>query len=228
MRVLRTLVVASVALTVVAAGSYVSNLTHGAISRQAACDEVRSYLKNTGPVERIGHGFRTISVLGDSYSTGDTLADRHDTWTRTLAASTSARVDVVAQGGTGFVNPGFCGDGSFAERARDIPDDGSQLLIEGGLNDVGEDPTVVKSAAGALIARFAGRDVVVIGPVNAPGVTGEQVVDRALRTASDEHGARYVSALGWTGLSFGADRKHLTAAGHAAYAGHVLAALERR
>lgn len=206
-------------------GSYGLHAGASAFTRHVACDRVRAYAKQTGAVQRLGDGSRVVTVLGDSYSTGDTLENRDDAWTYRLAADLPATVDVIAQGGTGFVNAGFCGDGTFAARAGDVPDDDSLLIIEGGLNDVGRPSGSVERAARQLLSDFSGRDVVLVGPVNAPATTGEQEVDRELRRAAGDYDVQYVSALGWSGISFGPDRKHMTPAGHAVYAQGVAAAI---
>ena len=207
-------------LALIAGGGYTA---HKAYAAHKACESVRAYAEATGSVQAVGDGTHSFTVLGDSYSTGDLLDDRADAWTVRFAADEDAAIDVVAQGGTGYLNAGFCGDGSFADRAAAIPDDGSTLIIEGGLNDVGRSKADLAKAADDLFDRFASRHIIVVGPVNAPAVEGEAVVDNVLARSAARHDATYVSALRWRDLQFGPDGKHLTAAGHGQYAADLAA-----
>lgn len=190
---------------------------------RAACASIESYRAQSGPVQQIGNG-SPITVLGDSYSTGDELADRSNAWTHQFAVEQGRELDVVAEGGTGFTTAGYCGDGSYADRAHVAAGIGnSTVIVEGGLNDTGS-PDQVASSARKVIAKFDGT-VFLVGPVDAPAVAGESEVDQGLRQAAKQEGATYISALGWDDLSFGPDGKHLNPAGHRAYANHIASAL---
>lgn len=186
---------------------------------------MRAYENSTGPVQKVGDSTTRYAVLGDSYSTGDVLQDRHDAWTYSLAAAHDVQLDVVAQGGTGYVNEGFCGDGSYEHRAGSIPHDGSPLIIEGGLNDLQADPDQLRTAADRLVREFADkRRVILVGPVNTPAEDGEKPVDRILAGVAAKHDVTYISGMSWD-IDFGPDGKHMSPAGHAEFAEDVAAAL---
>lgn len=222
-RVLVAAAVVAVAAGVVGGGWGV----HRAYAVHQACESIRSYERSTGPVQHIGEAGDTWTVLGDSYSTGDMLEDRHDAWTYAVAKSHRLRLNVVAQGGTGYVNEGFCGDGSFSERASKVPSDGSPVIIEGGLNDLAADQGVLRDAARRLVDKFSGdRPVVLIGPVDAPNEHGERAVDATLRSVAADRRTTYISGLAWDDIDFGPDGKHMSPSGHKVFAEHVYEALE--
>lgn len=186
----------------------------------AACDSIRNYYQETGGVIHYPGAGPRIVILGDSYTTGDMLPDRSQAWPAQFAAKSGADVYVVGEGGTGFVNEGFCGTGSFAERldaALDLQP--ATLVVAGGLNDAGQD---VSTPVNRLLDRTREIDsVYLLGPVDSEANDGEAEVSRQMESASHEFAVTFVSALSWDGLAYGADGLHLTARGHAAYANHV-------
>lgn len=154
-----------------------------------------------------------VAVLGDSYTAGQWLENQRDGWAFQVG-------DLVAGvGGTGYVNGGFCGDGTYAERIAAVVDANPEtLVIQGGLNDTGKDVT---DAADDLLAMVPDEvRVVVVGPVDAPERDDEADVDATLSTVAGQHGAEYVSALDWD-LPFLDDGLHLTEAGHLLFAENV-------
>ncbi len=213
---------AIVAVVGLAAGAYkaiVPSIRHG------GCDAVRSYEKSVGHVRVIGHGAKRITVIGDSYSTGDTLADRAEAWVDDFAVEQNATLSVLAQGGTGYTNAGFCGDSTFSTRVSRVSATDPQLVIvEGGLNDTGATEGDERTAAERVLRSLRGYDVVVVGPVDVPVLKGEASVDRALSGAARAEGAHYVSALDWP-IALGPDKKHPSVDGHAEFAKRVLAAI---
>ncbi|MCY1694132.1 SGNH/GDSL hydrolase family protein [Curtobacterium sp. SL109] len=213
---------AIVAIVGLTAGAYKARVAY--ISHEG-CESVRAYEKSVGPVQVIGKGAKRITVIGDSYSTGDMLSDRADAWVDDFASEQDATVSVLAQGGTGYTNAGFCGDSTFGSRVRQVAATDPQLVIvEGGLNDTAATEDEERTAAERVLRSLRGHNVVVVGPVDVPVLEGEGAVDLALSGAARAEGARYISALGWP-IALGADKKHPTAAGHAEFAQRVAAAI---
>lgn len=170
---------------------------------------------NGGPVVKTNDESPKVAILGDSYTAGDGLDNRRDAWSYKIGNL------VAGIGGTGFDNGGPCDHQSYAERVNDVltlrPD---VLIIQGGLNDV-EHPDKVQAAASYLLDKAASvPTVIVVGPVDAPGLSNEEEVDRALSSAATKASRTYVSALAWE-LPFLPDAVHLTQEGHAAFASYV-------
>ncbi|WP_203138043.1 SGNH/GDSL hydrolase family protein [Microbacterium sp. JZ31] len=220
----RRIVMAAVTVSALVAGG----ATIVALARSQAeppgCDDIRAYQERYGEIETLGEGAHEITVLGDSYSAGDTLRARGQRWTDALTqldAELTVTLDAVPF--TGFVNSGACGPNAFTDRIdRAVAAADDVLVVQGGLNDVEAQPEDVADAAARVLDAADGvTHVLVVGPVDAPARDGERAIDAALERAAAAHGARYVSALAWD-LPFGADRLHLTAAGHHAYAERVL------
>lgn len=226
MRHRRTLL-ATLAVGAVVAGAVAAVSFARAQQEPPGCDDIRAYQERYGEVETLGSGPREITVLGDSYSAGDTLRARGQRWTDLLPQlepEVAVRLDAIPF--TGFVNRGACGPNAFTDRiARAVAQTEGTLVIQGGLNDVFAQPqNVAKAASAVLDGASHVAQVIVIGPVDAPGRDGEAVVDELLAREAASHGAVYVSTLDWD-LPFGDDRVHLTAEGHRAYAESVIAAL---
>ena len=223
----RRAVVAALA-TALLAGAAVAAVSLTQPAEPPGCDDIRAYQERYGEIETLGDGPETLAVLGDSYAAGDELTDRGDRWTDALVEmdpSLTVRVDAIPF--TGYVNRGGCGPHAFGdrvERAAAAATDGT-LIIQGGLNDVFASAESLRRAAETVLD---GADdvpnVVVVGPIDVPGREGEEEVDAVLADAAQASGLTYISALGWD-LPVGADRIHLTAEGHRAYAERILDAL---
>lgn len=198
---------------------HASHVTH------QACAAIRADGRSADTVDVIGSGPLRITVIGDSYAAGDTLADRTDAWVDDFAAEADATVTVLAEGGTGFTNPGFCGDNTFGSRVDRIAATKPDLvIIEGGLNDTGASAEDEQTAVHSVLRGLGAFDVVVVGPVAVPAVTGEAKVDASLEKAAGSAKVRYVSALRWD-IDLGADDKHPSARGHREFARRLAAAI---
>lgn len=224
----RRILVAALAASALATGSAfaVTSLVRAA-DTPAGCDDIRAYQERFGEIETLGGGGPEVTVLGDSYSAGDSVSDRGRRWTDALAAGhprVTVKLDAIAF--TGFVNTGACGPNSYRDRIeRAVAETDTALVIQGGLNDVYAEPETVAQAADAVLEETASLEhVIVVGPIDAPGRKGEAEVDAILAAAAEKHGATYLSTLEWQ-LPFGEDRVHLTADGHRAYADRIREAL---
>ncbi len=222
MRLRRIVLAAAIASVLVAGVAAAVSLTR-AQAGHPGCADIRAYQERYGEIETLGHGARSIAVLGDSYSAGDTLSDRGQRWTDVLVTlQPDVTVTLAAVGSTGYANPGLCGRDSFRDRIDDVlarTDD--TLIIQGGINDALVDPAdVERSVTEVLDAARAADRVAVVGPIDAPAIDGEDRVDALLERETAERGMTYISTLDWD-LPFGPDRLHLTADGHRAYAERV-------
>lgn len=191
-----------------------------------ACSVLRA---QPGPILTARAGKEKVVVLGDSYSSGDTLPTRTDAWPYRLPNIVDWGVSVNAVGGTGFTNPGPCGDSAFIARAgMVVATKPAMLIVQGGLNDYQADPTVLRKAVTLFLSRV--KDVprvVLVGPVSAPSRReGAEIVDAVLAQVAAEHHIEYVSTLRW-GDPFSAAGLHLTAVGQRAYAAQLAAAINR-
>jgi acyl-CoA thioesterase-1 len=132
-----------------------------------------------------------------------------------------------AVGGTGFTNPGACGDAAFSTRIPTVLATKPQmLLVQGGLNDFGARPADLERAANAFLDRVKSvPHVVLVGPTDAPARSaGARTVDEVLARVAAAHHVEYVSTFGWRD-QFNAEGLHLTAAGQRDYAAQLAAAI---
>lgn len=169
-----------------------------------------------------GTGPRVV-VIGDSYSVGLGLSDPANAWPSRLDGA----VHVAGFSGSGFSRgAGHCPGVSYAERAGKALRDGADLVVvEGGLNDVGQSSAGITAGFQRLVRELDGQRVVVVGPALAPSrAGGVPRVDRLLAALSARRGIPYVRTSGLT-LPYLGDELHLTAAGHRAFGDAVARAI---
>ena len=165
---------------------------------------------------------RDVLVIGDSYSVGLGVTARQS-WPTRLPG----RVRVDGFSGSGFSRDASpCGDLSFAARARrSLPADPGLVVVEGGLNDFDQPRGAIRDGFAALMRELSGRQVLVVGPVPAPGrARAVPAVDAQLARLAGKYGVGYLSMLD-ADLPYLDDGLHLTAAGHRAFGDRVAAAL---
>jgi hypothetical protein len=207
-----------VAVVAIGGGAFTVKTVRASIHASEMCTAVHDQQNARGVVITTEGVGSSIGILGDSWTTGDGLSDYHNAWPFVLAEVTGKTVVVAGEAGTGFLNPGYCGDGLYSERAVDLPATG-QTVIAGELNDVNMTLDDIDRALTATVDVFTGR-VTVIGPVDVPGRDGEKAVDAALNKAAHLHGINYVSALTWD-IETGPDGVHPTVDGARQYAALV-------
>jgi lysophospholipase L1-like esterase len=211
--------VAAGVLALACTGGYVGYKAHkNAQFKVAACDVIEQQTTDRGAVINLPGAGTRVAIVGDSYSSGDTLEDYQDAWPFVFARETGDSVALSGVGWTGYVNGGVCDDDQFGTRTS-VTDGVDIVIIQGGQNDV-KTPDQVRAAALALIKSVDAPRVIIVGPTDAPAVEGEDVVDRELSAAANEAGAEYVSALDWQ-LAFGPDHGHPSPEGHRQFASHV-------
>lgn len=208
-------VLASVALP----GAYLTHKTYKDHQFQAqACEVIKQQAADRGSTVSIPGSGLKVALIGDSYSSGDTLEDYRDAWPFVFAYDTGYSVTLSGVGWTGYVNGGVCEKDAFATRVSSTQ--GADLvIIQGGQNDV-TTPDAVESAATELIESIDAPRVLLVGPTDAPAIEGEGDIDRALAAAATATGAEYVSALDWH-LAFGPDKGHPSPEGHKQFASYV-------
>jgi hypothetical protein len=211
---------ASVLTLALAGGGYFGYKAYAANAIMSErCEIVAVERDENGATPTITSGDRAVTVMGDSYTTGDHLTDPGQAWTRTVGESKNWTLTTAAVSYTGYINGGYCGNQEFRTRTAEVLKTNPDLLIiEGGLNDYESSEAEIQNAASELIESFEViPNVVLIGPVDVPSREGEAKVDSALRAAASKHGAEYISALDWD-VEFGADKTHMTERGHRTYA----------
>ena len=191
---------------------------------QERCAIERQYLAERGAPKPLTHGAKKVYVIGDSYTAGDQLDDRDDAWVRDIPKSWQVVADGI--GGTGFVNPGNCGDKAFSARL-DPAKSADMVILQGGLNDWREQPAAIEAATTEVLKGLSGvPEVVVVGPVHAPSRSDESLkVDAALRAATEAEGRQYVSAIDWD-LPYLPDKLHITPIGQSKFAELVGASID--
>ncbi|HEU4811420.1 MAG TPA: SGNH/GDSL hydrolase family protein [Nocardioides sp.] len=180
----------------------------------------------TASVERAsadtGSGPRVV-VIGDSYSVGLGLPDAADGWPSRIPGA----VHVAGFSGSGFSRgAGHCPGVSYAERARKALRGGADLVVvEGGLNDVGQSPAEITAGFQRLMRELDGHRVVVVGPALAPSrAGGVPRVDELLADLTSRRGIPYIRTSGLA-LPYLGDDLHLTAAGHRTFGDAVAKAI---
>jgi lysophospholipase L1-like esterase len=136
-------------------------------------------------------------VLGDSYTEGLL------SYSRRLENALGWEVWNSGAGGTGYVNPGPQGRMNFGARLQSdvlafFPD---VVIVAGGLNDDGELPETVGTAAGALydaiLTNLPAAKVAVIGPWWPTGYPSESILNvrDAIKRAALSRGLLFVDPI---------------------------------
>jgi lysophospholipase L1-like esterase len=152
-------------------------------------------------LEPVPAGSRVL-IFGDSYTAG-AGADNPDSegYAHVLARLEDWSTDIAGGPGTGYLDPGEDGEGSYRSRAQqlDARDDFDLVILQGGSNDLGRDTHELGDAVRATIAyfreRFPSAQIIVLGPV----VPATKQVDEVLRQQSAVAQVPYISPIseGW-------------------------------
>lgn len=149
--------------------------------------------------------------------------------------------EVDGVGGTGYLRTHRPSTQTYPVRAAAIPPGTKAdiVIVEGGLNDVGGDLTLLKPAVrltvDALHTRFPGKPVVVLGPGtwSLPVPATLKQIDLLIRDECRDLGVPYISPIerDWiTGLNFrdiiDPVTRHPSTAGHAYLGGRLAVALQ--
>lgn len=144
-----------------------------------------------------------VLVFGDSWTVGYGLDAVTDGYAYQVGPAMGWDVTVDGSGGTGYLNPGPDGVGTYATRlvtaAVDPPP--ALVVLQGGLNDARLDLGELPSAAAATVAvtraRFPGARLVVFGPGPDTWPVDERVeqADRILEQVAAAADVPYVSPI---------------------------------
>lgn len=160
-----------------------------------SCAAVNKQILDRGEAVTIPGTEPATYILGDSYTAGDGLEEYRDGWAYQYAQLTGTFTSVAGVGQTGYVNGGYCGGQTFAER---LPKATSTLIIQGGLNDSENTADEIRNAATALLASVTTTEtVILVGPLDVNGYDNEATVDKILKAAATDADRVYVSALNW-------------------------------
>lgn len=188
-------------------------VTRGPDRRAAAAAACRLDRRLAGEQSRLdSHAAHPVVVVGDSYALGFGINSAAGSWPRLMGEP----VVVLAQGGAGYTRNGSCDggkyDGQVAAALRLHP---RSVIVQGGLNDLGAPPKLLRTEALRVAAHLPAESVLV-GPAAAPAasITRERAVDAILRSVAAARRLRYVSLLPVIPVrDFGPDGVHPTEAG---------------
>lgn len=204
-------------------------LTAGYVIDRAVSEDpgtCERYANQSAVREQVVHGVdagRSIAVIGDSYSAGLLLDDLAASWPSRL----SGEVHVYGFSGSGFAKQSSpCRNVSYADRARRALQGNPQLLVvQGGLNDVGEPTADVRAGVRRLLRAVGDVPVAIVGPPSAPARRdGAEQVDRVLAQEARRAGVPYVSTFDLA-LAYLDGGLHLTPEGHREFGDAVAGAL---
>lgn len=164
--------------------------------------------------------------FGDSYFNGSEFTTKDQSY-GTLAGQRAGYQPVIAgAGGTGFVgdlSPDKVGNYPAQIASDGLPDvnDPALVVIEGGLNDVGQDPKAVQASAEKVLDKagkaYPTATVVLVGPVDPNGDYADTApITAALHRAGDAAGVTFIDPSKWlAGVSgaIGGDGVHPTPKG---------------
>lgn len=167
-----------------------------------------------------------VLVIGDSYAVGAGVRP-HQSWPVRLPG----RVRVDGFSGSGFTRGASgCGDVSYATRAaQSLRRSTDLVVVEGGLNDVGQPLGELEAGFARLVRALDGVPVLVVGPPPAPErpLAGVRAVDAALARLAADHGTAYLSMLG-AELTYLEDELHPDPGGHRIFGDRVTEMIRAR
>lgn len=146
----------------------------------------------------------SVLFFGDSYTQGYGAKLGENGYAYLVAADMGWAPTIDAVSGTGYLDPGPNGEGTYLERMAALPDVAPELVIvQGGLNDQDMSPTgpAVDDAAGQVVAavraRYPGAQIVLFGPVAPSGTPSRELVtvNAALHRVADDESLPWVSPM---------------------------------
>ncbi|EYR64251.1 hypothetical protein N866_13585 [Actinotalea ferrariae CF5-4] len=185
-------------------------------------------------------GTRAVFV-GDSWTAGFGINPEAG-YAPLAAAALGWDATYEAVSGTGYLNPGPGGEGTYADRVRATePDPTVQLVVlQGGLNDRPENlmglGAAVRDTLDAIGVTYPNARTIILGPApsEVPASNVLLTIDNTLAAVAQERGVHHISPLGeqWITAENYADvidpgnANHPSVEGHAYLAGRTVAALE--
>lgn len=184
-----------------------------------------------------------VLIFGDSWTYGSAATVPTDGYAYRLARLIPADTVVRGVRGSGYQKPGLDGP-DFLTRVADLEQwiDPDLIILQGSINDRLSDaaayPAAVNAVWDAMVAKYPGVPIVILGPAphELPVGSSTARIDRDLERLAASRGWWYISPVQdeWITddnylqlIDVGAGRKHPSDAGHAYLADRVAAALER-
>ncbi|WP_313356055.1 SGNH/GDSL hydrolase family protein [Microbacterium sp.] len=207
----------------------------------------------TAPVAAAEHGISPVAltlpddpevlVFGDSWTYGSAATVPTDGYAYRLARLIPGDTVVRGVRGSGYQRPGLDGP-DFLTRVSELESwiDPDLIILQGSINDRLSDtaayPAAVNAVWDAMVARYPGVPIVILGPAphELPVGASTARIDRDLADLAAARGWWYISPVqeDWITeanylqlIDVGAGRRHPSDAGHAYLAEKVSAALER-
>lgn len=175
-----------------------------------------------------------VLIFGDSWTAGYAASPSDQGYAYLTANQLGWNATVDGVSGTGYVNSGPNGEGTYADRVAALPADlaPSVVIVQGGINDAFQPASAVRTAIGdtldAIEQRFPDATIVVLGPAPAtlPVESGLKSVDDALRSAALSRSLNYISPIAdeWISQANYAEVIDVNAANHPSTAGHAFLA----
>ncbi|MFJ4044900.1 SGNH/GDSL hydrolase family protein [Microbacterium sp. NPDC089987] len=184
-----------------------------------------------------------VLVFGDSWTYGSAATVPTDGYAYRLARLIPGDTVVRGVRGSGYQRPGIDGP-DFLTRVAELETwiDPDLIILQGSINDRLSDaaayPAAVNAVWDAMVARYPGVPIVILGPAphELPVGASTARIDRDLAGLAAARGWWYISPVqeNWITdanylelIDVGAGRRHPSDAGHAYLAEKVDAALER-
>jgi lysophospholipase L1-like esterase len=146
-----------------------------------------------------GPGTKTV-FFGDSWTTGLFMKPESKGYAYLTGETLGLDFQVLGGNGTGYLNAGSNGQGSYGERFTALPSSDAQLLIiQGSVNDFGRKSSDLGPAFDETIEtareKFPAAQLVVIGPSTAQWPVPPSIypVNDILHERSDNAGIAYIS-----------------------------------
>lgn len=144
-----------------------------------------------------------LLFVGASYTQGLGATDYEHAYPYLCGAELGWRIRVAGVAGTGFVNPGPHGAGSFADRIATLPllPHPNLIIIQGGRNDAGYPHSTFRAAVIHTIdvtrSRFGSMPLVFLGPIPAtlPVPASVLAVAATLRSVAAASGVDFVDPI---------------------------------
>ncbi|MDH3009315.1 SGNH/GDSL hydrolase family protein [Gordonia alkanivorans] len=166
-------------------------------------------------------------VFGDAWAAGYDAKPRGKGFAYLLGPMVGARsTEVLADGGTGFVNAGRNGQGNYAARLAKLPidPDARLVIVQGGLNDFAGSKSLFADAHKAISLaknRFPNANIVVLGFVPKTLSKGATTMDRSISAAAEANSVHYISPIAERWITEGNIHQYIDpTTGHPNTSGH--------
>lgn len=178
--------------------------------------------------DRLALGTQTV-IFGDSWTAGLFLRPETQGYAYLAADKLGLDAEVIGGSGTGYLNPGSAGLGTYNTRLKALPvSDARLLIIQGSVNDFGKNLLQLGPVFDQTIAtakkKFPKAQIVILGPSTntmpihaalsgADNIIGERAQNAGLAYISPMRG-QWITSENFTKV-ISRDNSHPTVEGHA-------------